>query len=142
MASRLYLQQALQKPYDRLLFAKDVLNQVFDNNLRLLQSPALVPIELTRSEKKVIKSISTYGTIILDDGTEVRCYEVTLQSSVRIEQCRVAIQHCVRKLLTSGEAALVSFVIPDNKKTWRLTLVAKDSALTYDGIKEWSTNPK
>jgi methylase of polypeptide subunit release factors len=142
MASRIQLQQSLQKPYDRLLFAKDVLSQIFNSNLKLLQSLAPTSNQLTVSERKVISAISIYGTITLEDGAEVTCYEITLQPKVRIEQSKVAIQHYARKLLTSGQAALVNFISPDNKKVWRLTLVAMDSELTPDGVKEKSTNAK
>ena len=142
MASRIQLQQSLQKPYDRLLFSKDVLSQIFNSNFKLLQSPAPASIQPTASEKKVINTISVYGAITLEDGTEVTCYEIALQSKVRIEQSKVAIQQYARRLLISGQAALVSFVSPDNKKIWRLTLVGKDSELTSDGIKEKSTNAK
>ena len=142
MASRIQLQQSLQKPYDRLLFSKDVLSKLFNSNLKLLQSAAPVTIQPTASEKKVIDSVSVYATIILEDGAEITCYEIILQSKVRIEQSKVAIQHYARKLLTSGQAALVNFVSPDNKKVWRLTLVAKDSELTSEGVKEKSTNAK
>src|SRR5258708_4510767 len=142
MASRIKLQQSLQKPYDRLLFSKDVLSQLFNSNLKLLQSAAPASIQPNASEKKVIDSVSVYATITLEDGTEVTCYEIILQSKVRIEQSKVAIQHYARKLLTSGQAALVNFVSSDNKKVWRLTLVAKDSELTSEGVKEKSTNAK
>lgn len=61
---------------------------------------------------------------------------------MRIEQSKVAIQQYVRKLLTAGQIALVNFISPQNKKVWRLTLVAKDSELTEDGIKEKVTHSK
>lgn len=142
MASRIQLQQSLQKPYDRLLFSKDVLSKLFNSNLKLLQSVAPASIQPTASERKVIDSVSVYGTVILEDGAEITCYEIILQSKVRIEQSKVAIQHYARKLLTSGQAALVNFVSPDNKKVWRLTLVAKDSELTSAGVIEKSTSAK
>ena len=142
MASRIQLQQSLQKPYDRLLFSKDVLSKLFNSNLKLFQATIPASIQPTASEKKIIDSVSVYASIILEDGAEIACYEIMLQSKVRIEQSKVAIQHYARKLLTSGQAALVNFVSSDNKKIWRLTLVAKDSELTPEGVKEKSTNPK
>ena len=95
-----------------------------------------------KSEQAVIQSVSIYGTINLEDGTEITCYEIMLQPSVRIEHSKVAIQRYVRKLLTAGQIALVNFIAPQNKKVWRLTLVAKDSELTEQGIKEKTTHAK
>ncbi|KAA5548091.1 hypothetical protein [Adhaeribacter rhizoryzae] len=65
-----------------------------------------------------------------------------MQPQVRLEQNKVAIQRYVRKLLTAGQAALVNFIVPKNKDFWRLTLVAKDSELTEQGIKEKTTHAK
>jgi adenine-specific DNA-methyltransferase len=78
----------------------------------------------------------------LDDSTEVNCYEIILQPQVRIEQSKVAIQYYVRKMLTSGQAALINFISPTYENTWRLTLVAKDSIFTENGVKEKTTHAK
>ncbi|HZY79101.1 MAG TPA: Eco57I restriction-modification methylase domain-containing protein [Cyclobacteriaceae bacterium] len=142
MASKTQFQQALQKPYDRLLFARDVLSKIFSNNLKILQNAKPVPIALTASERKVIDSASIYGMITLEDGTEITCYEMNLQNQVQIEQSKVAIQQYARKLLSTGQAALVNFVSPSDKRLWRLTLIAKDSYLSSDGVKEKTTNTK
>ncbi|MBC6427376.1 MAG: Eco57I restriction-modification methylase domain-containing protein [Ekhidna sp.] len=48
----------------------------------------------------------------------------------------------MRKLLTSGQAALINFVSPTYKDMWRFTLVAKDSELTSKGVRETATHPK
>ncbi|MGI5913480.1 MAG: Eco57I restriction-modification methylase domain-containing protein [Bacteroidales bacterium] len=141
-ANRIQLQDALQKPYNRVLFSQEVLNPIFGSEFKLNSSliPALVPPSI--SESAVIDKVWIYGGIHLDDGTEVTCYEVLLQPKVRIEQSKVAIQQYVRKLLTAGQAALINFVAPANKNVWRLTLVAKDSVLTEKGVKEKTTNAK
>ncbi len=136
------MQQALQKPYDYILFSKDVLNKVFNSGFSLGSSPVSSAVQPNKSEQTVIQSVAIYGQITLDDGTEVTCYEIKLQPRVRIEQSKVAIQLYIRKLLTTGQAALVNFVAPANPKVWRLTLVAKDSVLGEDGFKEKPTNPK
>ena len=141
-ANRTQLQNALHKPYDRVLFSREVLSPVFGSGFTLNSS--LVPASVTPndSELVVINKVWIYGKIQLDDGTKITCYEILLQPNVRIEQSKVAIQQYVRKLLTAGEAALINFVAHANKNVWRLTLVAKDSVLTDKGVKEKTTNAK
>lgn len=142
MANRIQIQTALQKPYDRILFGKEVLSPVFGSCFNLSSSAVSASVQPNKSEQTVIQSVSIYGTINLEDGTEITCYEINLQPSVRIEHSKVAIQRYVRKLLTAGQIALVNFIAPQNKKVWRLTLVAKDSELTEQGIKEKTTHAK
>ncbi|MFN4007262.1 MAG: Eco57I restriction-modification methylase domain-containing protein [Chitinophagaceae bacterium] len=142
MANRTLIQTALQKPYDRILFGKEVLSPVFGSCFNLSSSAVPASVQPNKSEQAVIQSVSIYGTIHLEDGTEITCYEIILQPSVRIEHSKVAIQRYVRKLLTAGQIALVNFIAPQNKKVWRLTLVAKDSELTEQGIKEKTTHAK
>lgn len=141
-ASRIQIQNALRKPYDRVLFASEVLSTVFGSGFTL--NSTLIPADVlpNKSESAVIDKVWIYGNIRLDDNTEITCYEVLLQPKVRIEQSKVAIQQYVRKLLTAGQAALINFVAPANKNVWRLTLVAKDSVLTDKGVKEKTTNAK
>nr|WKN35046.1 N-6 DNA methylase [Tunicatimonas sp. TK19036] len=144
MASRELLLKSLQQPYDRLLFAKEVLSPVFGEGLNLYQQPIIADPEPNTTEKKVIAEVRIYAEITLEDTTEVSCYEIILQPHVRIDQNRVAIQHYIRKLLFSGQAALVNFVSSDHQKNdlWRLTLVAVDSEMTEEGIKEKATHSK
>jgi len=142
MANRTQLQTALHKPYDRILFAKDILNPVFGPCFSLSTSTIAAGIQPNKSELLVIATVSIYGNITLEDSTQITCYEIVLQPKVRIEQSKVAIQRYVRKLLTAGQAALINFVSPQNKNAWRLTLVAKDSQLTDEGIKEKTTHAK
>ena len=142
MANRIQIQTALQKPYDRVLFGKEVLSPVFGSCFNLSSSAVPASVQPNKSEQAVIQSVSIYGTINLEDNTEITCYEINLQPSVRIEHSKVAIQRYVRKLLTAGQIALVNFIAPQNKKVWRLTLVAKDSELTEQGIKEKTTHAK
>ena len=136
------LQEILRKPYDRFLFSKNVLSTVFGSALTLNNTLISAPISPNKSESTVIDKVGIYGSIQLEDGTEVTCYEILLQSTVRIEQSKVAIQQYVRKLLTAGQAALINFVSLENTNVWRLTLVAKDSILTDKGVTEKTTNPK
>lgn len=141
-ANRTQLQNALHKPYDRVLFSREVLSPVFGSGFTLFSSPSQAVVLPNKSESAVIDQVGIYGKILLDDSTEITCYEILLQPQVRIEQSKVAIQQYVRKLLTAGQAALINFVAPSNKNVWRLTLVACDSLITPDGVKEKKTNPK
>ena len=142
MAAQEELIKSLKKNYDRKLFAVEVLSPVFGSLLEVyssLQRPAEQP---NNTESKVIEDVGIYGRINLEDDVEVLCYEIILKDHVRIDQSKVAIQHYVRKLLTSGQAALINFVSPTYTDMWRFTLVAKDSELTSKGIQEKATHPK
>jgi Alw26I/Eco31I/Esp3I family type II restriction m6 adenine DNA methyltransferase len=141
-ANRIQLQNALHKPYDRVIFAREVLSPIFGSGFTLSSNLIPAPITPNKSESIAIDKVWIYGNIRLDDSTEITCYEVLLQPKVRIEHSKVAIQQYMRKLLTAGQAALISFVTPANKNVWRFTLVAKDSILTDKGVKEKTTNAK
>ena len=141
-ANRNQIQVALHKPYDRILFSKEVLSPVFGSGFSLSSSLVPASVQPNKSEQEAIETVSIYGNITLEDNTEITCYEIVLQPKVRIEHSKVAIQRYVRKLLVTGQAALVNFVTPQNKDVWRLTLVAKDSELTEEGIKEKITHAK
>lgn len=142
MANQEQLLSTLQKPYDRVLFATDVLNPIFVAGLDLYEQAVTSAEPPNQTESKVIKSVQQYASVALEDGKNVTCYEVELQPTVRIDQSRVAIQHYVRKLVPVGEAALVNFVAPHQPHLWRLTLVARDSELTEEGVQDKVTNPK
>lgn len=142
MAAQEELIKSLKKNYDRKLFAVEVLSPVFGSLLEvysILQKPAEQP---NNTESKVIEEVGIYGRVNLEDDVEVLCYEIHLKDHVRIDQSKVAIQHYVRKLLTSGQAALINFVSPTYTDMWRFTLVTKDSELTSKGIQEKATHPK
>lgn len=142
MAAKEELRSALRKNYDTKLFAVEVLSKVFGNLLEVYNSEQKPSEQPNNTESKVIESVGIYAKISLDDDVEVLCYEMDLKPHVRIDQSKVAIQHYVRKLLTSGQAALINFVSPTYKDMWRFTLVAKDSELTSIGIREKVTHPK
>lgn len=142
MANRIQIQEALRLKYNRVLFAKEILSPIFGPGFSLHTSAVDVSQEPNQTEARVIQKAQVYGKIVLDDTTEVNCYEILLQPQVRIEQSKVAIQHYVRKMLTSGQAALINFVSPTYENTWRLTLVAKDSIFTEKGVKEKTTHAK
>ncbi len=141
-ANKLQLQTALQKPYNRILFAREVLNPVFGSAFLMHSNPLIPSNQPNKTESATIDKVLIYGMINLDDGTEINCYEIILNPKVRIEQSKVAIQQYVRKLLTAGQAALINFITPSNNDLWRFTLVAKDSELTEKGIKERTTYAK
>ncbi len=113
MATKQLLIQALKRTYDRVLFAKEVLNPVFGAGFTFYQEPVLSAEQPNKTELQVIQGpVYRFGEIKLEDNTDVNCYEIKLQPQVRVEQSRVAIQHFVRKLLTAGQAALVNFISP------------------------------
>ncbi len=147
MAGQLQLQQTLSQPYDRPTFVRDVLGQIFDGRLTVY-SPALVPANLTETERRLLRSVEHFADLTLDDGTAVRCFDILLQTNVRIEQNRVGIQQYVRKLLLAGDAVLVNFLPTqpngqvDPDRAWRLTLVAKDTVNVDGEIKDRPTNAK
>lgn len=147
MPGKLQLKTLLEQRYDRITFVREVLSSIFDGRLTAY-SPALSQTDLTATEQKLLQAVDHYADLTLDDGTEVRCFEIRLQPKVRIEQSRVGIQLYVRKLLTAGQAVLVNFVPtlangqPDPAQPWRLTLVAKDTALIDGEIKERPTHAK
>ncbi len=141
-ANRIQLQKVLHKPYDRVLFSREVLSPVFGSGFTLNSSLMPAPLSPNKSESAAIANVWIYGKIQLDDSTEITCYEITLKPNVRLEYSKVAIQQYVRKLLTAGQAALINFIAPANNNVWRLTLVAKDSVLTDKGVKEKTTNAK
>lgn len=142
MASQEQLLQALQNPYDRVLFATKVLNPIFGAGLDLYEQPIAPGKPPNATEERVIRSVQQYAAIALEDDTNVICYEIELQPSVRIDQSRVAIQHYVRKLVLVGEAALINFIAPHQPALWRLTLVAKDSELTESGVEVKATHTR
>ena len=140
MAGKINLQKSLQKPYERRLFISEVLNPVFQNRLEVLSSPINETSNLSDGEAKLIKAVLRYGNIILDDQTNITCYEITLHNSVRLEQNKISIQHYVRKLIIAGEAMLVNF-ITDNA-IWRFSLVASDTKMMHTGeIKDLKQMP-
>jgi len=144
MANHIQLQEALRKPYNRLLFAKEVLSPVFGSTFKLATNPIEAIEKPTKQESSVLNKILIYGNIQLEDGTPpITCYEITLQPKVRIEHNKVAISKYIRKLLATGDAALVNFISPKNENNnWRFSFISKDSILSDDGIIEKYTNSK
>ncbi|WP_342333150.1 Eco57I restriction-modification methylase domain-containing protein [Pedobacter sp. FW305-3-2-15-E-R2A2] len=141
-ANRTQLQVALKKPYDRVLFAKEVLSPVFGAAFSLRTRPIPAPVQPNKTDAQIITNVYIYGNVNLEDGGEIICYEIELNSKVRIEHSKVAIQRYARKLLTTGQAALVNFITPNSQDVWRFTLIAKDSEITANGIEEKYTSAK
>ena len=147
MPGRLQLQNSLALTYNRAIFVKEVLRPVFLERLTAYSS-SLPQSNLTDSERRLLRSVDAYGDLQLEDGTVVRCFEIQLQPKVSVEHSRVGIQHYVRKLLIAGQAVLINFIPTktdghiDDSRPWRLTLVAKDTALVDGHIENRPTNPK
>jgi hypothetical protein len=134
--------ESLQRPYNRALFAKEVLVPVFGSLFEMSAKPEKADGELTNLEEKVIRNAVVYGKITLEDNTEIACYEITLQPNIRIEHNRVTIQQYVRKMLISGSGALINFVPSSAQNVWRLTLAARTDVFTGNGVEKKVTNAK
>ena len=142
MAGKIQLQKSLQKPYERRVFAGEVLTTIFQNRVKILASPINETADLTTGEASLMKQVLQYGKIILDDDTDVRCYEITLHDNIRLEQNKISIQQYVRKLMVSGEAMLINFIQTNSPHFWRLSLVSSDTELIEGEIKDLKTNAK
>lgn len=95
MASKEQFLKALAKPYDRILFARDVLKPVFGSSFKLESELRPTREEPNKTEKQSIRSVGYYGKIQLDDDRPVMCYEIELMPNVRIEQSKVTICRCL-----------------------------------------------
>jgi hypothetical protein len=145
MAGKDHIKASFDQIYELGNFSKNILLEIFGANRADIFKSEFQKDEsnnLAASEKKVIQKVLHYGNLTLDDTTTLKLYEITLQSKVRIEQSKVGIQQYIRKNLMSGEGALVNFINPDDKNTWRLTLVASDAVLTNKGITNKKLNAK
>jgi len=143
MAGKILLQQALQKPYERRVFITEILQPVFQNKLQIPTSPIDETPNLSQTETSLIKQVLRYGSIALDDDTDIICYEITLHDAVRLEQNRISIQQYVRKLMVAGDVMLLNFVQQKSPASWRLSLVASDTKVSHTGeIKATKTNAK
>ena len=145
MAGKEHIKTSFDQIYELGNFSKNILLEIFGANRADIFKSEFQKDEsnnLAASEKKVIQKVLHYGNLTLDDTATLKLYEITLQSNVRIEQSKVGIQQYIRKNLLSGEGALVNFINPDVKNTWRLTLVASDAVLTDKGITNKKLNAK
>jgi len=145
MAGKDHIKASFDQIYELGKFSKNILIEIFGTNKADIFGKDRQEDEsnkLSASEKKVIQKVLYYGNLTLDDSSTLKLYEITLKTKVRIEQSKVAIQQYVRKNLLSGEGALVNFINPDDKNTWRLTLVACDAVLTEKGITNKKLNAK
>ena len=143
MAGKIQLQKSLQKPYERRLFAGEVLTAIFQNRIQILSSPLNETANLTTGEAALMQQVLQYGKIVLDDGTPVTCYEITLHNHVRLEQNKISIQQYVRKLLVTGEVMLINFIQNNSPHFWRLSLISSDTKITDSGdIQAFKTNAK
>ena len=143
MAGKIQLQKSLQKPYERRVFAGEVLTTIFQSRIQILSSPLDKTADLSKGEANLMQKVLQYGKITLDDGTAVTCYEITLHNQVRLEQNKISIQQYVRKLMVTGEVMLINFIQTNSPHFWRLSLVASDTKITDSGdIQAFKTNAK
>ena len=88
------LQNALKRPYNRVLFAREVLAPIFGSNFTLNSPLKPAPMPPNKSESASIDTVGIYGNIRLNDGTEITCYEVLLQPKSALNKTRLLSTIC------------------------------------------------
>ena len=79
--------------------------------------------QLSESDKRLVKSFSIIAQ--LRGGFPITFADVELKDTVALKRSRVAIQSCVRKIMTNDSSAIIFFHFTDNTKDWRVSFVNK-----------------
>ena len=79
--------------------------------------------QLSESDKRLVKSFSIIAQ--LRGGFPITFADVELKDTVVLKRSRVAIQSCVRKIMTNDSSAIIFFHFTDNTKDWRVSFVNK-----------------
>ena len=79
--------------------------------------------QLSESDKRLVKSFSIIAQ--LRGGFPITFADVELKDTVALKRSRVAIQSCVRKIITNDSSAIIFFHFTDNTKDWRVSFVNK-----------------
>ena len=79
--------------------------------------------QLSESDKRLVKSFSIIAQV--RGGFPITFADVELKDSVALKRSRVAIQNCVRKIMTNDSSAIIFFHFTDNTKDWRVSFVNK-----------------
>ena len=79
--------------------------------------------QLSESDKRLVKSFSIIAQV--RGGFPITFADVELKDTVALKRSRVAIQSCVRKIMTNDSSAIIFFHFTDNKKDWRVSFVNK-----------------
>ncbi len=79
--------------------------------------------QLSESDKRLVKSFSIIAQV--RGGFPITFADVELKDTVALKRSRVAIQSCVRKIMTNDSSAIIFFHFTDNTKDWRVSFVNK-----------------
>ncbi len=79
--------------------------------------------QLSESDKRLVKSFSIIAQV--RGGFPITFADVELKDTVALKRSRVAIQNCVRKIMTNDSSAIIFFHFTDNTKDWRVSFVNK-----------------
>ena len=79
--------------------------------------------QLSESDKRLVKSFSIIAQV--RGGFPITFADVELKDTVALKRSRVAIQNCVRKIMTNDSSAIIFFHFSDNTKDWRVSFVNK-----------------
>ena len=82
--------------------------------------------QLSESDKRLVKSFSIIAQV--RGGFPITFADVELKDTVTLKRSRVAIQSCVRKIMTNDSSAIIFFHFTDNTKDWRVSFVNKDDS--------------
>ncbi len=141
MASKIQL--AFQKNYERTIFIKEILIPTFNSSRVTIFSETINETDkLSASETKIIKTVSQYGILNLNDDSQIKLYEIILQPSILLEYNKIGIQNYIRKTLITGEAVLVNFIPDNNKSTWRFSFIDQDIKIINQKLTKTKSNPK
>lgn len=79
--------------------------------------------QLSENDKRLVKSFSIIAQV--RGGFPITFADVELKDTVALKRSRVAIQNCVRKIMTNDSSAIIFFHFTDNTKDWRVSFVNK-----------------
>ena len=79
--------------------------------------------QLSENDKRLVKSFSIIAQV--RGGFPITFADVELKDTVALKRSRVAIQNCVRKIMSNDSSAIIFFHFTDNTKDWRVSFVNK-----------------
>ena len=82
--------------------------------------------QLSESDKRLVKSFSIIAQV--RGGFPITFADVELKDTVALKRSRVAIQSCVRKIMTNDSSAIIFFHFTDNTKDWRVSFINKSDS--------------
>ena len=106
-------------PGKEVIFS-DVIKPIFD---KAKDATLTDKQQLSESDKRLVKSFSIIAQV--RGGFPITFADVELKDTVALKRSRVAIQNCVRKIMTNDSSAIIFFHFTDNTKDWRVSFVNK-----------------